>query len=189
MKKIFTLIVMAIAAIATPAMAGDWYLGGNVGFMHRESNAHKINEFSIQPEVGYNFSDRWAVGGQIGYLYRNTYNVDPNVNLNLFTINPYARFSYFRTSNNLIQLFIDGSVGLGIGSTSAGGNSSTACTYEIGLKPGIAVNITDHFSVVAHLGFVGYHGANNKAKAGGEEEYGGINFHSNNLNFGFYYTF
>lgn len=178
---------MALAAMGTTASAGDWYAGGNIGFMHESKNGVTTNTFAIQPEVGYNFSERWSFGGHIGYLYRNTAGQD--INLNLFSINPYGRFTYYRTDNNLIQLFIDGGVGFGIGSTSVSGKSHTAVTYEIGLKPGIAFNITDHFSVLAHLGFLGYHGANNRAKDGGEAEYGGVNFSSENLNIGLYYTF
>lgn len=187
MKKIITTLLLAVAALGTTAHAEGWYIGGRVGFIHQNQNKVTTNEFSLQPEVGYNFNDKWAFGGNIGYTYRNYAGQD--INLNLFNINPYARFTYFRTSNNLVQLFIDGSVGFGIGSTSDGNDTSTACTYEIGLKPGIAINITDHFTVLAHLGFVGYQGANDNAKAAGEPERGGVNFDTRNLTIGFYYNF
>ena len=181
MKKIITTVMLAVAAICSTAQAGDFYLGGAVGFMHK---SQKIPPLA---EPGYSFNDKWGVGGTIGYTYRNLAGQDTN--FNLFSINPYARFTYFRTSNDLIALFIDGSVGFGIGSTSYNGDTSTAVTYEIGFKPGIAINITDHFSIVSHIGFLGYHGANDNAKDGGEPEYGGINFDSNHLDIGLYYTF
>ncbi len=187
MKRIILGALLSLAAITTPAMAGNWYVGGTVGFMHTSKDDITTNEFSLQPEVGYNTSEKWSFGGQLGYLYRNYAGED--VNLNLFNIRPYARFTYFRTSNDLVQLFIDGTVGFGIGSTSVYNESSTACTYEVGLKPGIALNVSDHFSIVAHLGFVGYHGANNNAKEGGEPEYGGVRFSSENLTIGLYYNF
>lgn len=190
MKKIITTLLLAVAALgtATQANAEGWYLGGNVGFMHESRKGVTTNEFSLQPEFGYNFSDRWAFGGSVGYTYRNYAGEDTN--MNLFNINPYARFTYFRTSNNLVQLFVDGGVGFGIGSTSVGDNDTdTACTYEIGFKPGIAINITDHFTVLAHLGFLGYQGANDAAKDGGAVERGGVNFDTRNLTIGFYYNF
>ena len=196
MKKIITTVMLAVAAICSTAQAGDFYLGGAAGFMHKSQKITPLagptytqttNEFSIMPELGYSFNDKWGVGGTIGYTYRNLAGQDTN--FNLFSINPYARFTYFRTSNDLIALFIDGSVGFGIGSTSYNGDTSTAVTYEIGFKPGIAINITDHFSIVSHIGFLGYHGANDNAKDGGEPEYGGINFDSNHLDIGLYYTF
>lgn len=192
MKKIITILCLALASLGTTAVAGNWYIGGNVGFMHKSDRDKSTNQFSLIPEAGYNFNDTWAFGGTIGYTYLNTNpkGAATDTNLNLFQINPYARWTYFRTSNNLVQLFIDGSVGFGIGSTEyENDGTKTAVTYEIGLKPGVAFNITNHFSIVAHIGFLGYHGANNRAKDGGSVEYGGFNVDSNNLTFGLYYTF
>ena len=132
MKKIITTVMLAVAAICSTAQAGDFYLGGAVGFMHKSQKIKPVagptytqttNEFSIMPELGYSFNDKWGVGGTIGYTYRNYAGQDTN--FNLFSINPYARFTYFRTSNDLIALFIDGSVGFGIGSTSYDGDSGT----------------------------------------------------------------
>ena len=132
MKKIITTVMLAVAAICSTAQAGDFYLGGAVGFMHKSQKITPLagptytqttNEFSIMPELGYSFNDKWGVGGTIGYTYRNLAGQDTN--FNLFSINPYARFTYFRTSNDLIALFIDGSVGFGIGSTSYNGDTST----------------------------------------------------------------
>ena len=204
MKKIIATLLVAVASLGSTAMAGDWYIGGTLGFMHKSQTISVVNvtnnefsiigvkvttnEFSILPEVGYTFNDHWGVGGQIGYKYTNLAGQD--INNNMFTIYPYARWTFFRSSNDLIQLFLDGNVGLGLGSTSYGNNNSdTAVTYEIGVKPGIALNLTQHFSVVAHVGFLGYHGANKAAKNGGQSEYGGFNLSSENLNFGLYYTF
>ena len=192
MKKIIATLLVAVASLGSTAMAGDWYIGGTLGFMHKSQTISGVkattNEFSILPEVGYTFNDHWGVGGQIGYTYTNLAGRD--INNNMFNIYPYARWTFFRSSNDLIQLFLDGNVGLGLGSTSYGNNNSdTAVTYEIGVKPGIALNLTQHFSVVAHVGFLGYHGANKAAKNGGQSEYGGFNLSSENLNFGLYYTF
>lgn len=187
MKKFITTLLLAVAALGT-AHAEGWWVGGNVGFMHESSKAGTTNEFSLRPEVGYNFNEKWAVGGNIGYTYRNYAGQD--INYNSFEIAPFARFTYYRTSNNLVQLFIDGGVNLGIGSTSYGDkDSDTACTYGIGIKPGVAFNITDHFTIAAHLGFLGYEGANDAAKDRGAKERGGINFDSRNLSLGFYYCF
>lgn len=188
MKKIITTLLLAVAALGTTAQAGNWYLGGRVGFIHQSSNSGTTNEFSLLPEVGYNFSDRWSFGGSIGYTFRNYAGRD--INYNEFGISPYARYTYFRTGNNLVQLFVDGGVSFGIGSTSySDHDSDTACTYGIGFKPGIAINVTENFSILAHLGFLGYEGCNDAAKAGGAVERGGINFDSRNLTIGFYYNF
>ncbi len=59
-----------------------------------------------------------------------------------------------------------------------------AATYGIGLKPGISVALSNHFSLVAHVGFVGYQGANKAARDGGAESGWGAFFNGNNISFG-----
>lgn len=191
MKKILTLAVAAIAMVFGTAQAENWYAGGSVGFMHEgssNSGDHMTNQFSILPEVGYNINSHWAVGGQVGYQY--THDCTDVTSNNMFKINPYARYTFYRSSNNLVQLFVDGTVGVGLGWTDyQHGSSSTAVTYQVGLKPGIALNVTKKFSIVAHLGLAGYQGVNNAAKAGGNRARGGFSFDTDVANVGFYYNF
>lgn len=49
MKKIITTVMLAVAAICSTAQAGDFYLGGAVGFMHRSDRDATTNEFTIKP--------------------------------------------------------------------------------------------------------------------------------------------
>lgn len=187
---------MAILAIASLSTSAEGlYLGGSLGYWH-DSNDNNVgattNSLTILPEIGYNFSEKWAVGGVVGYEYTHICNYGTSVNL--FQFNPYARFTYFRTSNNLLSLFLDGTVGVGAGWASYDGygdydDSDTACVWQVGIKPGIALNITDHFSLVAHVGLLGYQGTNDAAKAAGYSNQGGLLLNGNNLTFGFYYNF
>ncbi|MDE7180825.1 MAG: porin family protein [Muribaculaceae bacterium] len=188
MKKFFTLAVIAVASVFG-ASAGDGYIGGSIGFMHNEENdSPATNQFTILPEIGYNFNKTWAVGTTIGYTYTHFNGYDAN--LHLFEFNPYARWSFFRSSNNLVQLFVDGGAGIGLGSFDVDGDDShTAVTWNIGLRPGVAFNVTKNFSVVAHVGFLGYKGANNAAFDGGEPRQGGVFLNGNDLTLGFYYNF
>ncbi len=193
MKKILTLALVAVASVFG-ASAGDGYVGGAIGFTHSEgynsaldANA-TINEFTILPEIGYNFNSRWAIGTTIGYDYAHFCGWDMDVHM--FEFNPYARFTYFRTSNNLVQLFVDGGAGIGIGCVDYGDDDSdTAVTWNIGFRPGVAFNFTDKFSVVAHVGFLGYQGANNAAFNVGNPRKGGISFDTRDLTLGFYFNF
>ena len=193
MKKFLTLAVVAVAS-AFGASAGDGYIGGAIGFMHNEgynatfdANA-TTNQFTILPEFGYNFNSQWAIGTTIGYDYTHFCGWDTDVHM--FEFNPYARFTYFRTSNNLVQLFIDGGVVVGLGSVDYGDDDSdTAVTWNVGFRPGVAFNFTDKFSVVAHVGFLGYQGANNAAFDAGYPRKGGISFDTRDLTLGFYYNF
>lgn len=188
MKKLFTLAVVAIASVFG-ASAGNGYVGGSFGFMHEQTKAGSTNSFNILPEIGYNLNNRWAVGTTIGYDYTHYNGADTD--LHLFEFSPYARYTFFRTGNNLVQLFVDGGAGIGLGSYDygKGHDSHTAVTWNIGVRPGVAFNFTDRFSVVAHVGFLGYKGANNAAFDGGKVRQGGFFLNGNDLTLGFYYNF
>lgn len=188
MKKFFTLAVVALASVFG-AQAGDGYIGGSLGFMHEETTKEQTNQFTILPEIGYNFNSRWAIGTTIGYQY--THFCGEDTNAHIFEFNPYARFTYFRTGNNLVQLFIDGGAGIGVGSVEYDGDDSdTAITWNVGFRPGVAFNFTDKFSVVAHIGFLGYQGANNTAfNTGLFSRKGGLAVDANDLTLGFYFNF
>ena len=186
MKKLLFTALMAVSSLFVSA---QYYAGGQLGFWHEDTKGETTNSLTILPELGMNLDDSWAVGATVGYGYNHICGV--GVSSHLFQFNPYLRYTYFRSDNGLISLFVDGTVGIGAGWThyKHGDDSKTACTWQIGAAPGIALNLTDRFSVVAHVGFLGYKGANNAAKAGGHTEAGGLLLNSQNLSLGFYMNF
>lgn len=181
MKKLLTLAAAAIISLS--AAAENMYVGGNLGFW-RDGTEHKTNAH-ISAELGYNLTDNFAVGGALGWKYAHTHGVSGN----LFNINPYVRYTFVKW--DLVSLFVDGGVDLGIGKTSYkdGDDSDTAFTYGIGFKPGVALNLNDHCSFVAHFGFLGYNGMNDAAEDQGYHKSWGLDFSSYNLSLGFYYNF
>ena len=183
MKKFFVMAVMAIMAIGASA---QWYVGGNLDFGQTKADGVKTTTFGIAPEVGYNFSENWAFGGTLDLGYTK----QSGVKTTMIQVNPYARYTYFRSSSNLISLFVDGGVEFGAGWTSYSDESSkTACIYGLGFRPGLSINIAENFSFVTHVGFIGYKGANNAAKASGYGTKAGVSLNSNDITFGFYYNF
>lgn len=195
MKKFLALAVIAIASIGAfgaSAQDSNIYAGGSIGYWHDSHDSNtgtSTNQLTILPEVGYNFNPKWAVGVQLGYDY--THLCGQSISTNLFQFNPYLRYTYFRSSNNMVSLFIDGAVGVGAGWTHYGDDddSKTAVTWNIGFRPGISVNLTENFSLVAHVGMIGYRGANNAAQEAGYSNKGGVMLNGNDLTFGFYYNF
>lgn len=181
MKK---LMIMAIAMIATLTCSAQGYVGGSFG-VTRDVDENKT-DFSILPEVGYNFNDNWAVG--LGFGYQHKY--DDGLSVNVGVINPYARYTFFRTDNSLVSLFVDGGVDLSFGRAKyEHHDGETVVVYGIGFKPGIAFTPTKKFTVLAHIGELGYWGANDAGKDAGYTSHFGLNFSSLNLNLGFYYNF
>lgn len=171
-------------AFMTIGASAQWYTGGSLGFGQSKTDGVKTTEFSISPEVGYNFSEAWAFGGVLDLGYSKT----EGIKTTLIKVNPYARYTFFKS--DIVSLFVDGTVGLGFGWSKAGGHKSdTVVAYTLGFKPGVAFNFTENFSLVAHVGFLGYEGGNDAYTDAHNPEKWGLHLNGNNLQLGFYYTF
>ena len=181
MKKFFVAAIAAVMAVCVNAQ--DIYVGGSLGAW-RDGTNHETT-ISILPEIGYNLSENTAIGTTIGWSYDHVKGASGNV----FQIAPYFRYSFFKSER--VSIFCDGGFSVGAGKTSYddGDDSDTATIWSIGVKPGIALNLSDKCSLVAHVGFLGYEGANDAAKALDYSDQWGLNFDATAVTFGFYYTF
>ena len=177
MKKFLLLALLAVSSLCASA---QYYVGGSLGVMRDYTD--KETNFAIAPEMGYSYSDHWGVGLVLNYVYKNYHAAVSNG----FSFNPYARLTYARVADDRLKFFVDGGFDFGFAKKTG---QDTGVFYHIGFKPGLAYDFNDHWSIVTHLGFLGYMGA---TKAG--EEYGyhrklGFDFSSLNLNFGLSYVF
>lgn len=175
MKKIYMTLVAVMFAVCASAQV---YVGGNVGIASYEVNDHDETVYSLLPEVGYKFNDDWAVGVMFGW---SKYGFTSNSNgfalermAKTFEINPYARYTFLHTK--LINVFCDG----GFGYRHYNGADDE---LSIGLKPGIELKL-DKFSLIAHVGFLGYQKNDNN-----NSSVWGMNFNGNNIMLGVYYNF
>lgn len=166
MKKFLVMAVVALMSVTASAQA---YLGGSLSFADRDYDGEKTDVFTIAPEIGYNLNDAWAIGASLNYTWTKDI-------ANEFSIKPYARYTYFKA--DLVSLFVDGGFNLGIYSPKEGDSSTT---WGVGFEPGVALNFTEKFSLVAHIGFLGYRDMKTYKEIG-------VDIH-NNLSFGFYYNF
>ena len=181
MKKILLLAVVLFASLNASA---QWYIGGSVGFGSvKPAGGDSEAVFSTLPEIGYNLNDKWAVGAIVGYHKGDGISaaINSNSQINLieeFIINPYARYSAITWDS--VTLFFDGS--LAFASVIDRGTR-----FGLGVKPGIAIALTDHISFVTHLGFVGFDTFSPKGGGGSSTSFG-VDFR-NNCTFGVYYNF
>lgn len=175
MKKFLSLVIISIASLAASAQA---YLGGSIGLGY-DFDEESMN-FTLAPEVGYNLNNKWAVGGTIAYSY------EGSMEINTFAFEPYARFTFAKVADDKLHFFCDGTVGIGILSAR---RMDTGTIWQLGFKPGMAYNLNNHWSLVAHLGFLGYKGADRNAQDFGLSNSVGFDFGSLNLSFGVYYAF
>lgn len=99
-----------------------------------------------------------------------------------FTIAPYARYSFLQS--DLIKLFVDGGFGF---STAKVKGSDAANSWNIGLKPGLAIKLSDRFCLVAKYGFLGY--SQDETPMGTKTKNFGLDLDTDELSFGFHYIF
>ena len=159
------------------------YVGGSLGInaWSSQKNAGDRSEttFTILPEVGYNLNDEWAVGTVIGYVSDKWTGVN-GISESAFTFNPYARYTYLKAGK--VSLFVDG----GVDFTTA--SKADWNELAIGLKPGVAVSLSDNISFVSHLGFIGYDVLNPDGDDNNTSKFG-LDLNGNNLTFGLYFNF
>ena len=188
MKKFFTVALVAMMAMAANAQV---FVGGTVGVKSLSCDGTSATTFTINPELGYNLNESWAVGISVGYTTNNiAYDnnggfagkLDKSVNT--FSINPYVRYTY--ANFDKVNLFVDGMVSY----ANTGNSDVKVNAFGIGFQPGVAVNLNDKISFVAKLGQIGWSTA--KADVDGAKAVNQIDFNLSSLaalNFGMYFNF
>jgi len=188
MKKILLLAVVMFASLNASA---QFYVGGSVGFGSVKPVGGGDSEFifRILPEMGYNLNEQWAVGAVLGYQKGFPYN-GQNLGMGeyttlyqtskaeVFTIAPYARYTAIEW--DMVKFFFDG--GMAFQSIKDSGTN-----ISIGIRPGVALSLTEEISFVAHLGFLGFENYSPKGDGKSGSSFG-LDF-TNNCSFGVYYNF
>jgi len=185
MKRLF-LAILVMAASVTAGKA-QFYVGGSLGFWH----SGEKTSFGISPDAGYSFNNRWAAGLAVGFDYwmdRPVHSIFFRQDVIDFYAAPYARFNYF--SKEKVKLFLDGVVGISTATYKTDnpnfdiqGRKYTDWGWQVIIRPGIAINLTDHFCLVGTFGTLGYRNDYRNTTDGF-----GLDLH-NSLGSGFYYSF
>ena len=170
MKK---MLLTAVVALVTLSASAQVYLGGEVG-LWRNPDAN-TTQFNLRPDVGYKLSNKWALG--IALQYNHTY--VEGLKANSMGVNPYVRYTVAKFGP--VNVFLDGGFEF---NSIKWENRDSANEWGIGIKPGIAVNLTEKLSFVTHLGFLGYNDTD-EGEFIGDEGAGGFYGISNDNGFGF----
>ena len=132
-------------------------------------------------------NEDWAVGIAVGYGEHKTTlksgNLKTTAKVKAFEIAPYARYTFAKFDK--VNLFVDGAVDY-LHTDNAGDKNNT---FSIGLKPGVAVNLNDKLSFVAHAGFLGYQNSKDDYEGAKAANTFGFDLDGSNLSFGVYYNF
>lgn len=143
--------------IGTNAQDYNWFIGGKAGFHNGKKNDTRTTVYTIAPEVGFRFSENFALATYFEYRHSNQKQSGKKVTSNEIVLAPYLRYTFLKSG--IINVFVDGTAAFGL---------SDLKGFEAGIRPGIAMNVTKRLSLVANLGFIGY----NNGKGVGRSDYG-----------------
>jgi len=139
MKKLILPAIMAIATVmGMNAQTYKWWAGGRSTFWAGDSGI----TFLVAPEVGYLLTPKWTIASSLGVQAVNNKNGKDMYGL---IVNPYMRYVAFK--QGILLGFLDGGVDFGLGDIKG---------FQLGFKPGVALLLTERFTVATQFGFIGY---------------------------------
>lgn len=101
--------------------------------------------WKIAPEIGFQFDKTWDAGVSLGYT-------GVENGQKVFELAPYVRYTV--CGSRVVDFFIEGTVGYAHYDNKKPLDDYDA--FEIGLKPGLKVNLSNHVAFVTKIGFLGY---------------------------------
>lgn len=168
MKKfLMTMAAMFVTVVASAQV----YVGGGIGLGVTTVDHVDGSVFSwkVMPEIGYQFNEKWDAGLSIGFQ-------GVQDGAKTFEIAPYARYSVYNAK--LVDFFIEGTVAY----KHVSDDDADADAFAIGFRPGIKVNLSEHFDFVSKIGFLGFERVDKVNNFG-------FNFDGTNIQLGLLYKF
>ncbi len=179
MKKILSIV--AVMAAMTISASAQVFVGGSVGFglttgnntattagISVETKDATNTSFQISPNVGYQFSDNFLIGGRLLYSLSSSkaYTPDTKSLSNGFNIAPYARYRFFEAKG--FGFWGEANVCVGFSGTTkkttAGdtevSTKSSSISWALNVLPVITYSFNEHFTFEASVGCLnlGYKG-------------------------------
>ena len=172
-----------VALLAVVSVDAQVFVGGSVNVEAEDNKRTETTstKFSIEPEIGYMFNDKWGVGVKFGYGQSGK----GDGKTTTFRLGYYLRYSY--ATFDKVNLFLDG--GGMAENEKVKANDYKDVRADIGFKPGVSVNLTDRLSFVAHLGFIGWNFEGTDKDGDDGINTWRLSFDATQLNFGLYYNF
>ncbi len=173
-KTIFTILLLAGMASQVRAQEqGRFWIGGSLGFNNRteestlsaepvEERSYKYHSYSIQPELGYAFSDRWAAGIRLGFgQSKDEYvtNYERDRRYKTFQVAPFVRYTCL--SWRKFSVFVDG--GLSYGQykeddipyiEDPNDSHRKQNRYGVFLQPGFSLRLSSCIALTGRLNFL-----------------------------------
>ncbi|MBO4654480.1 MAG: hypothetical protein J5644_02920 [Bacteroidales bacterium] len=135
MKKIILFFALLLTMFVSSAQK-TWFVGGTAGFGYTDNFT-----FSLEPQFGYEFTDKWAIGTGLGLALSSS----EGYTVVLGVTEPFVRFCAWHND----RIFIDLKATAGIGFD----DELELC--QIGIRPSLRFRINDHWDIAADLGLFG----------------------------------
>jgi len=140
MKKLILSAIIAMAALAgVNAQTYKWWVGGRTTFWTGDTKSTIV----VAPEVGYLITPKLTVAASVGA--HSEWFSNSSHSISALILNPYMRYVFFK--QGMLLGFVDGGLDLSVGDFEG---------FQFGLKPGVALLLTDRFTVATQFGFLGY---------------------------------
>lgn len=137
MKKI---IIFSLLAILSLPVHARWFLGGNVAMWYDTRSA--LFSLSVFPEVGYEFNDKCAVGGQVGFAIA----AEEDYSGGAGVIAPFFRYTFWH--NDILAVDMRATLGFSF--------SDVLVASEVSVSPYIRFTPHEHFDIYLKLGAAGF---------------------------------
>lgn len=185
MKKLLLVLGLSLAAVvsANAQEVGKLWVGGTAGVGYTkvknsgDSNKSGFN-FQVLPEIGYVLTDKASLGITVGYGQTKYDKVEEEtVDKKVLKVKPFVRYSFLKFDR--VSVFTEGGIGYEWGKTVKHGPETN--TFEVGLRPGLALHLSDNIKFITKVGFMGY----TYTKKGKEKTHDlGLNVNMENVLFG-----
>lgn len=160
MKKLFLTVAVALGVFSAANAQGNVWIGGTAGlWSSKVKGGDNQLSFKVMPEFGYILNSNVGIGIAIGGAHTHGgLNFDGNTatasegSRNEYKVNPFVRYTFLKS--DLGGLFFDGGVSYDWSKGTNGGTKATG--IEVGLRPGIAFNVSNKVSLLGKFGFLGY---------------------------------
>lgn len=135
MKRLFIIIALIGASLCASAQKA-WFIGGTgqIGYTGQF-------EFALEPQFGYEFTDRWAIGTGLGMLVV----AESGYGVVMGSVEPFARFTAWH--NDLVYIDLKATTGFAF--------TDELVLAQLGIRPSLRFRINDHWDISADLGLFG----------------------------------
>ncbi len=162
-KLVLGAVLMTAFVFASQAQKGSILLYGNVGVSStKEADEDKTSSFNINPGIGYQLTDNWTAGVNLGYgqTKYNPSGVGATSTSKEYNAGLFAR--YTKPLGGIFSIF--GQANAGYAGADFGGGKSNG--FGANVFPAIAVNVHNGFALNFSFGGISY--ASTKTKGASE---------------------